>query len=805
VDHDPTFERVAEDSFLYTDPLATPADLLPPAAEGQPWHIVGSVVDPANSRTQAAVWQSEDGRTWERNDLDAAESGASEEINAVTRTEDGLLATGSAGVGDEANAVLWRSSGEPEAEWTQTAPPEMTSDHEVWGFDVATGAGGTLVAGGERAWGDIRPRLWHSTNGEDWQVVDGGDDGPFQQSGEESISAISAFGDGFVAVGWERVDGEQNGLAWYSPDGVSWEAVDAAELGGDGRQALLSVAAADGVVVAGGYSADESGQGQPLVWRSEDGQTWSEASATLPMEDSRRSTAHDMSVRSLQVATPAADAGEDEPTTLMASGGAKARPNVWRSNDGGRTWVALPAPRTATFPDGVDLVSAGRIGDSTVAIGSEPLVVSLDDDDWRTAGGDAFPDGGAKPAGMSVVVDGDVTLIGGYQLTNWHDSKPQQHYEARVWRREGDGAFELIEPADEEEAEGSLQEFSAGAIEAMTAYGGGYIAVGRENFSIARQRSAGDPSPDGLLWRSDDGVTWRRYAFGVETIDPNAMAEVFEGALDDSSVEDIVAAYGQALLTEPRSTQPPAGGAGTRSLRGVAPMGDEGFITVGSAFNEGQISAIVATASGDGIEGEEAQLSGAGTQRFNDVCRAPGAIIAAGTTGSDGHFDAAVRYRDGEGWHEAVAADDAFSSSGSQQALACASSDEGFIVVGSDDSGGDRNAKVWTSEDGLEWEEVPAGILGGSGDQEATTVAAVPDGGWLIAGTDTAGTDAGIALWRLKPDGELERRDLGETSLSGPLPMTAEDIAVTSERVVIVGADVDGLGLWESATSDLDS
>lgn len=815
---DPTFERIGEDSFLNTEPLATPADLVAPAGDDEPWHIVGSIFDPQNGRSQAAVWQSEDGRGWERNDLDSTQSGNSEEMRAVTRTDDGLLATGSAGLGEESDAVLWRSSGEPGAEWSQIAPAEMVSNHEVWGFDVAVGDGGIVVAGGERAWGDVRPRMWHSSNGEDWQVVDGGDDGPFQESGQESVTDVTAFGEGFVAVGWERIDGEQNGLAWYSPDGVSWERLDAPELGGDSRQALLSVAAVDGAVVAGGYAADETGQGQPVVWRSDDGQSWSEPSGPLPLEESRRSTASDMSVQSLQLAEPGDDAEEGD-VTLMASGGTRARPHVWRSIDGGETWVALPSPRTATFPDGIDFTVAGRAGDSTIAVGSEPLVVNLDGEDWRPAAGDAFPDGGAKPVGTSVVLDGDTTLIGGYELTNWYDSKPQQHYEARVWRREGDGSFDTIEPEEEGEAEGEeaegegeadedgesvLQEFSVGAIEAMTAYGGGYIAVGQENFSIARERSAGDPSPDGLLWRSDDGVTWRRFAWEIATVDPEQLAELFTGALDDYSVEEIVNAFGAAAISEPRSTQLPAGGPGTRSLQGVAPMGEDGFIAVGSAFTDNTISPIVARSTEEGVESEDAGLSGEGSQRFNDVCRAPGAIIAVGTTGSDGRYNAAVSYRDGEGWQEAVASDDSFDSPGSQQALACASSDDGFVVVGSDDSGGSLNAKIWTSDDGTEWQEVTAGILGGSGEQEATAVAAIPGGGWLVAGSDTASDDAGIALWHLRPDGSLERRDQGEPSLSSALPMSVHDIAITSDRVVIVGSDSNGLGFWETDTSDLD-
>jgi hypothetical protein len=173
-----------------------------------------------------------------------------------------------------------------------------------------------------------------------------------------------------------------------------------------------------------------------------------------------------------------------------------------------------------------------------------------------------------------------------------------------------------------------------------------------------------------------------------------------------------------------------------------------------------------------------------------------------GTASDGGSLDTAISYRDG-GWAAAEATDGSFTSVGSQQAMACAASDEGFIAVGSDDSGGDRNARVWISDDGMSWEEVSSGLFGGSGDQEATAVAPIPGGGWLVAGTDSAGDEAGIALWHLQSDGSVTRRDVGEPALTSALPMSVSDLVIGERRTILVGTDVDGLGIWETATEDL--
>lgn len=783
----PTFTKVSQEDFLYPEPVAAVADLVAGDDEGTPWHVVGSILEPSTGRTQAAVWTAADGRAWDRVDVEPAGRDASEQMQAATRVDDGLLAVGSSGQGEDADAVVWLRGSD---EWMQLAPSAMGGKHEQWAFDVAVGESGIVVIGGERVWGEARPRVWFSTDGREWESVDGGWEGPFVTPGKESITSVTAAGSGFVAVGWHKLDGQQDGLVWYSPDGVTWERVEVPAMSGDRRQAVLSVAAAGDTLVAGGYQADDSGQGQPVAWRSSDGQSWGDAPISLALHDDRLTTANDLVVRSLSIHGDA----------LLAAGGARARPHMWRSSDAGASWTLLPNPTYAgQFRDGVDLLAAADNGSVTLALGAEPTLLELSGVRWVEALDDTFPDGGSKPVATSVSIAGHTTIIGGYRLDSQREGEPQR-YRAHVWRRDGEGRFGVIEPEE------LPQDFGSGSIDAVSAYEDGYVAVGIEDFAVARERLiGGDSSPNGMVWTSEDGENWARQAAVPPGVDIEEAAEIL-ALLESGDPEALAESAISLAAEEPWVTHPPAGGQGTRSLRAVAPLGD-GFIAVGSAFRDNDIDPIVVVTNDEEtvIEGEDAGLGGSGTQRFHDVCVADGQALAVGVSSSDQHDGVAVRLRDADGeWHEGAATDDSFIGRGNRQALACAASDDGFIVVGTDDGGGDPDAKIWHSEDGAEWQELPAGILGGSGDQQATAVAAVPGGGWLIAGTDTGSSDGGVALWRLRPNGELLRRDDGEPALQGPGPKTVADLSVTPDRTVIVGADIDGIGIWESPTDALD-
>jgi hypothetical protein len=791
----PTFSKVSDDSLRATEPKSNVDDLVPPTEEGGAWTIVGSTTDPTSGRPQPAVWRSGDGRAWERRDVEGgSDAGAS--MAAATYVGDSLLVAGQVardGDSDRSDAALWTPDGNG---WSQVTPAEMGGEHDQWAFDVVSSDAGTLVAGGEIAWGDVRPRLWFSSDGDSWSSVDGGPGAVFDETGEESIQAISPVGDGFVAVGWRDVDGELDGVAWYSPDGQSWERVDAPSIRGAGRQSLQSLTTVDGTLVAGGFLDNGPGPAQPTVWRSEDGQSWGAARGPLPLNQDNRNASSDLSVRSITVSG----------TRLLASGGNQWRPHMWISDNQGMTWNALPSPirGESSLADGVALDDAATVGDVTVALGHEPTVLQFDEDRWVDRTGDAFPSGGAQPAASAVVVEDNLMVTAGYRLTGRHGDD-RDRYKGNVWLRHGDDITQ-VQPTEDNDDAAVLE---AGAITDVARYNGGYVAVGVEDFASANRRTL-EREPQGLLWTSENGQAWRRRGMELNNIDPEVLS-VLEG--DPAQLAEAAI---DVLAAEPLVSVAPLSGAGTRSLEAVAPIGN-GFVAVGSVYRDGDGNAatsdwdtdpIVAVSPDGEAVGDEtatAGLGGPGTQRFHDVCTFEGRAVAVGTDDSGGSTDVAIRVRDtAGGWHEATATDDSFAGGGTQEALACSAGEDGFLVVGSDSSRGNSDARVWFSRDGGEWEQLAGGALGGSGDQEAVAVTTVPegDGGWLVGGSDAAGDESDAALWRVLPSGEVARRDHGETSFGGPGTQAISDVAVTGNRAIAVGQDRTSVGMW--VTSDLD-
>ncbi len=775
-DTSPTFARAHGSSLALTDPVASVSDLVAPAAEGDSWTVVGSIFDPEATASVAAVWTSDDARGWESTSVDPAESGTGESMSAAIHTDDGMIAVGQAGDGAEADAVIWRQT---DGEWRQDRPEAMAGDHEQWAFDVVASETGLLVAGGENVWGEVRPRLWFSADGETWTGVEGGAGGPLDATGEESVRDIVAIGSGFVAVGSRTLDNEQDGVVWYSPDGESWEQVDAPSLAGNGRQELLTVAATDAGLVAGGYTDGAGGQGVPVVWRSADGIEWSAASPRLPLGGDRIGVT-DLAVRSISVG----DQG------LIAAGGNEWRPHVWRSADNGATWDELPNPvHGELFEDGVALRDADAVGDITVALGTEPSVLLLDGASrWQDATGDGFPKAAEQPFATSVAVGSDAAIAAGGRRTA-PTGDTRETYRGQVWLRNGEG-WDAVE----------AEQLAAGHILDAVPFAGGFAAVGVEDFGVAaeRRRIAGDEFPDGLVWVSRDGQDWAR--IGVQD------ARIEDAYLEflDSPTPEMAGVIAQLEAEVPPQSATPAGGAGTRSLNAVASIG-RGFIAVGSSYDRGDADPVVIVSpDGSRYVGEEPIASGPGHGRYNDVCVAPDdSAVAVGVSGSTGAYNVIVSKRQPDGAWVAATDNSSFGGGGSQQAYACAASDDGYIVVGSDDRSGNTDARVWTSEDGVTWTMLESGLLGGSGDQWASAVAPAPEGGWLVAGTDTASGDGDIALWRISSSGDVSRRDRGEPALSGPGEQSVSNVDIDEDgHVTLVGNDYGRVGLWQSDTLD---
>jgi hypothetical protein len=775
-DERPTFSRAGGSSLRFEEPASTVSDLVAPTGEGEPWTIVGSLYDPDEGASVAAVWHGEGARDWKRETIKPSQSGRSESLAAAVTTDRGLLAVGRVGDGSTSDAAVWLSDGDG---WHESRPEAMGGEHEQWAFDVVAGEGGILVAGGENVWGEVRPRMWFSRDGKSWESVDGGAGGVFDATGEESVRDITAYGAGFVAVGSRTVNNDQDGVAWYSADGETWEQIDAPTLAGPGRQELDAVTASGTTLVAGGYGSAEGGQALPHSWRSPDGRTWEAPSAPLPLNDDPRQSATDLTIRSLTV--------DDQ--GILAAGGSEWRPHVWRSTDG-VNWATLNNPvHGGLFEDGVDLEDAITAYGRTVALGAGPAVLLLKNR-WEDATGDAFPTGGQQPFATSIAETPDVTIAGGGEYTAATGSN-REKYTGQVWLRDGHD----WKPIDSED-------LASGQIMDVVPYAGGFAAVGIEDFGLASGRKvvSADPLPDGILWVSPDGKKWTRIAAQAARVGQDDL-EALENP--DPNSAGVIA---QMETEAPPLSVEPAGGEGTRSLSAAAAVGT-GFVAVGVAYQSGDADPIVITSDGNTITGEDSGIRGEGIQRFNDVCASDdGVAVAVGVAGTTGGYDALVARRDANAvWQVGTATDNSFGGAGSQLAYGCAADDDGFVMVGSDDSSGDTDARVWTSKDGLSWTEVMASTLGGGGDQWASAVAANPgrSGGFLVGGTDTAGGDGDLALWRITAKGEVQRRDRGERALGGPGEQTVTGITIDEHgHVTLAGDDYGRVGLWESGVLD---
>jgi hypothetical protein len=94
--------------------------------------------------------------------------------------------------------------------------------------------------------------------------------------------AVTAGGPGYVAVGSDDSDGDDDAAVWTSPDGVAWTRIrhDETNLGGSSWQEMYAVAATDSGVVAVG-ATDAAAGPDAAPWISPDGLTWTRVPGNL--------------------------------------------------------------------------------------------------------------------------------------------------------------------------------------------------------------------------------------------------------------------------------------------------------------------------------------------------------------------------------------------------------------------------------------------------------------------------------------------------------------------------------------------
>ena len=321
---------------------------------------------------------------------------------------------------------------------------------------------------------------------------------------------------------------------------------------------------------------------------------------------------------------------------------------VWTSSDG-VTWSRVPHDEAVLGgPDVQAMWSVTVGGPGLVAVGWDGLGVDYDAAVWTSPDGVTWsrvPHNEAVFGGPDVQAMWSVTVGGpGLVAVGWDGLGAD--YDAAVWTSP-DGIIWSRVSDDEAGFDGpGLQ-----ALFGVTAGGPGVVAVG--------SAESGDDDDDAAVWTSPDGITWSRVA-------------------DDKAV---------------------FGGTGAQQMVRVT-VGGPGLVAVGSAESGDDDNAAVWT-SPDGV------------------------------TWSRVADDKAV-----------------FGGTGAQKILDVTAGRPGLVAVGRDRLGDDDNAAVWTSPDGVTWSRVPhnEAVLGGAGRQ---TMAAVTVGGpgFVAVGFDQSGDDRDPAVW----------------------------------------------------------
>jgi hypothetical protein len=148
-----------------------------------------------------------------------------------------------------------------------------------------------------------------------------------------------------------------------------------------------------------------------------------------------------------------------------------------------------------------------------------------------------------------------------------------------------------------------------------------------------------------------------------------------------------------------------------------------------------------------------AACSGAGTEAASTTIGQPATTASTTPTATTSAVtvttEAPVR---GSGWGRVPHDEAVFGGAEDQEMRSVAAVGPGLVAVGYDTSGGDQDAAVWTSFDGLTWSRVPHDelVFGGEGDQIIRAVT-IGGPGLVAVGTDYRHGDQDAAVWYWEP------------------------------------------------------
>ena len=339
------------------------------------------------------------------------------------------------------------------------------------------------------------------------------DSTPFVPGADDTIDGVTAWGDGFVAVG---VDGSSGrAAAWLSEDGNDWSLVfvDEPPPGAESRSgpwigsSISDVVAGGPGLVAAGTECTGFEDCQGKIWTSTDGRSWSKTD----IEPGIGSLLYDITAGG-----PGLVVGGE-----FAIPGVDARGAVWTSVDG-ITWTRVFESDTL-LTEGIELVAAGESG--LVAVGAASGGPSGQPRTWTSPDGLSWTVHEDVPQFSAIAATGSgFVAVGTEELTeNACHAGAVGDCRAAVWTSV-DGITWTRVPHND-------ATFGAGPDKQMmsdvTAIDSGLLAVGTS------------------VWYSPDGTTWSQIYH-----DP-ALAG------DDGHVDGVGVAVGESAVVAWNSARTP--------------------------------------------------------------------------------------------------------------------------------------------------------------------------------------------------------------------------------------------------------
>jgi len=580
-----------------------------------------------------AIWTSPDGLTWTLAATHGVPQLPGDQLLVITNTADGFVAAGTAAVsGGGTQAVIWASHDGVTWQRKTAAQLGLTSQ----GIVYATSRGNDVVIADGQASGGSG--AWLSTDGgSTWTPVTI----PVDHAASTSLSGLGFDGSGLVAVRpGQAAPGSADGVAYFSPNGQGWQYAGIIDAGGGWNPSVVK-GSTNGFVVTGTTTAGQivayTSTGTGGTWQPTGslGQAAAESVASVTVGPGGTVIAVGSTSGGTTGKQPvfvtAGRTGAVRPVSLtaipggvvpelavnglaaadgeqIAVGSADGYPAVWRQAPGGGSWtLASSLPVVSAYPGLSALTSVTHGPAGWLAVGEPGPVVltSADGTTWQRGGGSIAQD----LAGASAVTD--AANQSGYVIAA-DASGPGSSPGPNLWWSPNLTSWTRATEMDDTSSSNQVQAVAADAHELM--------AVGSDG---------GHPA----VWTTTGGQTWT--TIGLD-LPPGASAAVLQQVAISG---DHVVALG--LATKAGAMVPftefstdggaswqeaPFGSAGPGTAVTALTAGSGGFTAASQSGGPGQQDAQIWT-SATGSSWASTQVSGLGGGGTHEVA----ALVSSGS------------------------------------------------------------------------------------------------------------------------------------------------------------------------------